>query len=356
MASLPGPGPRRGRLPRVGHPRHRAGEPRAGPGARGLARARVSRDRRWRGAGRQAASARRGAARCAWPSSGAGIAGLAAASRPVRAGARAGAGARGDRLRGRRAGRRPRRDRGDDDGFVVEGGPDCFVSQKPCGHAAGARARARASGADLARCPQTFVLSRRPAAPAARGRHADGAHQVPPAGAEPAAHLAGQGAHGAGPGAAAAADGADESLGGFVRRRLGDEALDKIAEPLVAGVHAGDPDRLSLLQHLPALRHGDRGPLADRGHGAGPGAPARGAGRRAAGGPPAPPTGFVTLAGGLGGAGGGAASTRLPPGGLRLDAPVVTGSQARRRPRGRRGRTVVAARRATAGRWRTPTR
>ena len=38
----------------------------------------------------------------------------------------------------------------------------------------------------------------------------------------------------------------DESLGDFVRRRLGQEALDKIAEPLVAGVHAGDPRTMSV--------------------------------------------------------------------------------------------------------------
>jgi oxygen-dependent protoporphyrinogen oxidase len=39
---------------------------------------------------------------------------------------------------------------------------------------------------------------------------------------------------------------ADESLGSFVRRRLGQETLDKIAGPLMAGIHAGDPEQLSL--------------------------------------------------------------------------------------------------------------
>lgn len=38
----------------------------------------------------------------------------------------------------------------------------------------------------------------------------------------------------------------DESLGNFVRRRLGQEALDKIAGPLFAGIHSGDPETLSL--------------------------------------------------------------------------------------------------------------
>jgi oxygen-dependent protoporphyrinogen oxidase len=43
----------------------------------------------------------------------------------------------------------------------------------------------------------------------------------------------------------------DESLGDFVRRRLGKEALDKIAEPLVAGVHAGDPETMSVRASFP---------------------------------------------------------------------------------------------------------
>ncbi|MBI5236806.1 MAG: protoporphyrinogen oxidase [Deltaproteobacteria bacterium] len=46
-------------------------------------------------------------------------------------------------------------------------------------------------------------------------------------------------------------DGEDESLASFVRRRLGQEALDKIAEPLVAGVHAGDPDTMSVRSSFP---------------------------------------------------------------------------------------------------------
>ncbi|MFQ5945932.1 MAG: protoporphyrinogen oxidase, partial [Anaerolineae bacterium] len=38
----------------------------------------------------------------------------------------------------------------------------------------------------------------------------------------------------------------DESLAGFVRRRLGEEALVKIAEPLLAGIYVADPERMSL--------------------------------------------------------------------------------------------------------------
>ena len=43
----------------------------------------------------------------------------------------------------------------------------------------------------------------------------------------------------------------EESLAQFVQRRLGDEALEKIAEPLVAGIHAGTPETMSLKSTFP---------------------------------------------------------------------------------------------------------
>jgi protoporphyrinogen/coproporphyrinogen III oxidase len=46
----------------------------------------------------------------------------------------------------------------------------------------------------------------------------------------------------------------DESLAGFVRRRLGREALEKIAEPLLAGIYAGSSQQMSLLATFPRLR------------------------------------------------------------------------------------------------------
>jgi protoporphyrinogen/coproporphyrinogen III oxidase len=44
---------------------------------------------------------------------------------------------------------------------------------------------------------------------------------------------------------------ADESLANFVRRRLGPEALDKLAEPLLAGVYNAEPERQSILATFP---------------------------------------------------------------------------------------------------------
>jgi len=45
--------------------------------------------------------------------------------------------------------------------------------------------------------------------------------------------------------------GDDESLASFVRRRLGAEALDRVAQPLVAGIYTADPDELSLAATMP---------------------------------------------------------------------------------------------------------
>jgi oxygen-dependent protoporphyrinogen oxidase len=56
-------------------------------------------------------------------------------------------------------------------------------------------------------------------------------------------------------------DGVDESIASFFRRRLGREALERIGEPLLAGIHAGDAERLSVQANFPMLldmeaRHG----------------------------------------------------------------------------------------------------
>lgn len=46
-------------------------------------------------------------------------------------------------------------------------------------------------------------------------------------------------------------DDTDESLAQFVTRRLGRECLEKIAEPLVAGIHTSNPDNMSVLATFP---------------------------------------------------------------------------------------------------------
>ena len=50
----------------------------------------------------------------------------------------------------------------------------------------------------------------------------------------------------------------DESIGAFIRRRFGAEAAAYLAEPLLAGIHAGDVDRLSVRALFPRLVEAER--------------------------------------------------------------------------------------------------
>jgi oxygen-dependent protoporphyrinogen oxidase len=53
-------------------------------------------------------------------------------------------------------------------------------------------------------------------------------------------------------------DATDESIGSYMRRRFGDEATTYLAEPLLAGIHAGDVDRLSIRALFPRLVEAER--------------------------------------------------------------------------------------------------
>lgn len=78
--------------------------------------------------------------------------------------------------------------------------------------------------------------------------------------------------------------GAEESVAAFVRCRLGTEFLDYAIEPFVAGIYAGDPERLSLPAAFPRLHalEQQHGSLI-RGHIAGAAAGGASLRRRAAG-------------------------------------------------------------------------
>jgi len=69
-------------------------------------------------------------------------------------------------------------------------------------------------------------------------------------------------------------DSDDETLADFIRRRLGSEALDKIAEPMMSGIYNAEAERQSLLATFPRFRelemkHGSliKGMLASRRNG-----------------------------------------------------------------------------------------
>ncbi len=50
----------------------------------------------------------------------------------------------------------------------------------------------------------------------------------------------------------------DESLAAFVRRRMGDEALERMAQPMVGGIYTADPEKLSLRATMPRFLEMER--------------------------------------------------------------------------------------------------
>ena len=182
------------------------------------------------------------------------------------------------------------------DGFVIEGGPDSFLATKPRGIGlceelgiGGVSAPARRQTATT---PRVRPLARS-AARSSRGAQRTRADPSRPAGSLQPAFTAGK--------ARVALDyllparraAGDESLGGFIRRRLGREAWERLVEPLMAGIYAADGDQLSLAATFPQLREAERrygglikGVLAAR--------------RLAPAPVPAPESPFLTPAGGLG--------------------------------------------------------
>ena len=151
------------------------------------------------------------------------------------------------------------------DGFLVEAGPDSFLSEKPW-----ALALCRRLGVEhrLARTDDRF----RKVFIWHRGRlHPlpDGFQLLAPTAMLPFATSSLFSLRGKlrmaldlvlprGISSVSPASGDDESLGAFVRRRLGAEALERVAQPLVAGIYTADPDDLSLAATMPRFLEVER--------------------------------------------------------------------------------------------------
>src|SRR6266446_6194373 len=52
--------------------------------------------------------------------------------------------------------------------------------------------------------------------------------------------------------------GEDESIAAFVRRKFGEELLDRLVAPFVSGIYAGDPERISLRAAFPQLYEAEK--------------------------------------------------------------------------------------------------
>jgi protoporphyrinogen/coproporphyrinogen III oxidase len=157
-------------------------------------------------------------------------------------------------------------------GFVIEGGPDTFLATKPWGVALCRELglEDRLHGTNPAQ-RSTYVLNRGRLLPLP-----DGLAMMIPSRFSPMARTpllsplakARMGLDFLLP--PRPLDG-DESLGAFVTRRLGRSAYERLIEPLMSGIYAGDGDQLSLQATFPYLRdlelkHGGlvRGALAAR--------------------------------------------------------------------------------------------
>jgi oxygen-dependent protoporphyrinogen oxidase len=143
------------------------------------------------------------------------------------------------------------------DGWLVEGGPDSFLTTKP---AAVELVREAGLGGNLvpSRGGRVYVWTRGTLHPIP-----EGVHLTVPTRAWPVLRsglfswggklrMLGERWRRPSP-----PDG-DESLGSFVRRRFGSEAFEKLAEPLMAGIHLASGDRLSLRSTFPRFAELER--------------------------------------------------------------------------------------------------
>ncbi|MDH4226682.1 MAG: protoporphyrinogen oxidase, partial [Deltaproteobacteria bacterium] len=138
------------------------------------------------------------------------------------------------------------------EGYLIEGGPDCFLSEKPW-----AMALCRKLGLGDRLMPtarprgKTFVLSKGKLHLLPEGVILMVPTKMLPLLTSSLISIPGMIRMGLELFIPKKKGNKDESLAEFVTRRLGKEALDKIAEPLVAGVHAGDPDTMSIRSSFP---------------------------------------------------------------------------------------------------------
>jgi protoporphyrinogen/coproporphyrinogen III oxidase len=211
----------------------------------------------------------------------------------------------------------------DGEAFIVEGGPDSFVAQKPW---AMELARELGLGDDLMASNTlrrtTCVLHHGRPVPLPEGTMLIVPTRFTPFALSPLISPLGKLRMALDFVIPPRTDGGDESLAAFIRRRLGGEVLDKLAEPLMAGIHSADAERQSVLATFPRFRdmeraHGGliKGMLAARRKSAVHG-PKDGGSRSALAGAP-----FVTLRGGV--------QTLVDALAPRLTGDVLTGSRVR---------------------------
>ncbi|MBY0277749.1 protoporphyrinogen oxidase [Candidatus Binatia bacterium] len=206
--------------------------------------------------------------------------------------------------------------------FLLEGGPDSFISEKP-----EAIALCRRIGLEDQLLPtndanrRTLIVSDGKLIPLPDGFQLLGPTRILPFLLSPVLSWRGK--------LAAAKDlllprggpppGGDESLASFVRRRLGNEVLERLAQPLVGGIYTADAETLSLASTMPRFLELER---SHRSVILGLRAQARRSGAAAAAGTSGARFGlFVTLRDGMATLVD-ALAARLPAGTIRMETPV----------------------------------
>lgn len=138
------------------------------------------------------------------------------------------------------------------DGYLVEGGPDSFLSEKPW-----AMALCKRIGLTEELLPtnaehqKTYIYSKKKLHPMPEGLILMIPTKVMPLAYSSLLSIPGKIRMGLELFIPKRKSTSDESFGHFVQRRLGKEALNKIAEPFIAGVHGGDPNKMSIKASFP---------------------------------------------------------------------------------------------------------
>ena len=138
------------------------------------------------------------------------------------------------------------------DGFTLEGGPDAFITNKPWGIEL--CDRLGLSDQLIETDPghrRSFVVKSGRLVPVPEGFVLMAPHRLMPILTTPILSWKGKLRFLMDMLIPRRDDESEESLAAFVRRRLGREALDRLVQPLVAGIYTADPADLSLKATLP---------------------------------------------------------------------------------------------------------
>ena len=141
------------------------------------------------------------------------------------------------------------------EGFIMEEGPDCFITEKPAAlelcRKLGIQDQLIKTNPTLS---QSFILKGNKLRPIPEGFYLLAPSRLIPLVTTPLLSPLGKLRAALEPFVKVRRDPQDESVAGFVRRRLGSAVLDSIAQPLIGGVYNADPDDLSLGACMPRFK------------------------------------------------------------------------------------------------------